>query len=97
METKTRDQLINELVQHSLDSLDESSIADILREGCEGYEQKSDKELMELHLVYCDPDNQSYQDSTYIYRNERTNESCVVLRTTEGISINDSPPCWEYI
>lgn len=49
---KTREDMIERLVEHRVDCFDSRELADLFRDGFRGYEEMSDEELKDEYELY---------------------------------------------
>ena len=45
----TKEKAIDNLIANDIDKMDDNTVADMLREGCKGYENMTDDELAEIY------------------------------------------------
>lgn len=101
MEKYIREEMIDELVERLMDNLDDKCVANILREGCEGYDNMNDREILEHFCFYCRMD--SMPEDAFIFINSEGKELEVELVgdsdncISAGIKIDNVVDDYQYL
>lgn len=95
MEKYTRDKVIDQLVERDLDQFGFDTIANVIREGCIGYENMPDREILEYFLTYIRLPND--EEEAFLYEG-CVGEKYVVEPVDEaGIKIDGVVDDYQYI